>query len=75
MVATACTMCTPWAHKTGDMVSSQVGWAVMQAFKGMRSLITNSIFTATDAKGSNLLWAGLNYKGAPLISPLPRNGT
>jgi hypothetical protein len=46
----------------------------MQAFKGMRSLITNSIFTATDAKGSNLLWAGINYKGAPCATSIALHG-
>lgn len=43
---------------------------MQQAFKGIRSLITSTLFNATDSKGRNPLWPAIMYEGALLMPNL-----
>ena len=46
--------------------SSYTNADARQAFKGIRSLITTTLFNATDSKGRNPLWPAIMYEGARL---------
>ncbi len=37
---------------------------LMQAFKGIKSLLMSTVFTYTDSKGENPFWPGIQYAGA-----------
>ena len=43
---------------------------MQQAFKGIRSLITSTLFNATDSKGRNPLWPAIMYEGALVVPNL-----
>jgi len=36
---------------------------IVQAFKGIKALVLNTLFNAVDAKGVNPLWPGILYEG------------
>ena len=55
----------PWyAELTAD------GRSAAQAFKGLKSLIVNALFNATNSKGQNPLWEGILYEGPDLQRPV-----
>ena len=48
-----------------DLVLAWVSEAVnpLQALKGLKSLVVNALFNATNTKGQNPLWEGIKYDG------------
>ena len=45
---------------------------LVQAFKGIKSLIASTIFKVTDEKGSNPLWPAILYEGVRNICSVPK---
>ena len=50
-------MCDPAHARNFDAVD------LLQALKGLKSLVVNALFNATNTKGQNPLWEGIKYDG------------
>ncbi len=57
----------------GGESSSKHPFLHAQAFKGIKSLITSTIFNALGPKGINPLWPGIGYAGPDPERPLAPN--
>lgn len=52
------------------LLGSTTSLSLLQAFKGIKSLIVSSLFNAANTKGQNPLWPGIKYDGPDPDRPL-----